>query len=469
VNDPRAISRRAFLTGSASLAAFVALDACSSGSSHASKPIKSLAPRSTTTTTVPRVAGQRPDPTKAAGTDLIPEIEHIVIVMQENHSYDSYFGMLGRGDGFTLDASGKPTASNSDAKGNAVRAFHMANTCQSHSVSQNWNSMHIQWDDGKMDGFVRSPSGPAAMGYWDGSDIPFYYGLAKTFPVCDRWFASCFGQTLPNRRFLMCGSALGTIATLPLESDVPKPKNGTMAEALNRHGISWRDYYSTLPTLYLFPSVIAGNRDKLPKIDQFFTDAAAGTLPSVCWVEPNSETETEEDPQDISLGEAFTSKVINAVMHGPKWSKTVLVLCYDEHGGYYDHVPPPPAVAPDDIKPILKPHPDEHLDGLPTNVAGDYARYGFRVPGFVVSPYARKDYVSHVVHDHTSILSLIEHKWNLPALTNRDGAADNLLDCLDLVGPPAFLTPPRLPAPKNTTGAAICTIGRPGPIPNPNG
>jgi phospholipase C len=145
------------------------------------------------------------------------------------------------------------------------------------------------------------------------------------------------------------------------------------------------------------------------------------------------------------------------VMHGPKWSKTVLVFCYDEHGGYYDHVAPPRAVAPDDIKPILKAHVGEHLDGLPANLPGDYTRLGFRVPAVIVSPYARKDYVSHVVHDHTSILSLIEHKWNLPALTRRDGAADNLLDSLDLVGPPAFLTPPRLPAPRNPTRKAICS------------
>jgi phospholipase C len=467
------MTRRAFLAGSASLAALAALDACSGDSSHRSVPTSPGAPKpaapatTTTTTTVPRRAGQRPKPTVAEGTDLMPEIEHVVILMQENHSYDSYYGMLGRGDGFTLDASGKPTNSNADAQGRALRAFHMANTCQGHGISQNWNAMHIQWNNGAMDGFVRSPSGPSAMGYWDGDDIPFYYGLANTFPLCDRWFASCFGQTLPNRRFLMCGSALGTIATLPLENDVPKPKNGTIADALNRHGISWRDYYTTLPTYYLFPPVVAANGDKLTKIDQFFVDAAAGKLPSVCWVEPNSTTETEEDPQDISLGEAFSSRVIDAVMHSPNWSKTVLIFCYDEHGGYYDHVAPPRAVVPDDIAPILKAHPGEHLDGLPANLPGDYGRYGFRVPGFIVSPYARKNYVSHVVHDHTSILSLIEHKWNLPALTNRDGAADNLLDSLDLTAPPAFLTPPKLPAPKNTTGARLCQVA--GPIPNPNG
>ena len=169
------------------------------------------------------------------------------------------------------------------------------------------------------------------------------------------------------------------------------------------------------------------------------------------------------------MGEAFVARVVNAVMHSPTWSKTVLVFCYDEHGGYYDHVPPPRAVPPDQIAPILRPHPGEHLEGLPANVPGDYARYGFRVPAVVVSPYAKKDYVSHVVHDHTSILSLVEHKWNLPALSNRDGAADNLLDTLDLTGSPRYGIPPRLPAPKNPAGVALCQPGQPGPIPNPEG
>jgi len=466
VSNRPEMSRRRFLAGSASLAALLALDACSSGSSRASRPTSSSPPSSVATSTTPttstpavaRVAGQRPDPTRAVGTDLIPEIGNVVIVMQENHSYDSYFGMLGRGDGFTLDAKGRPTASLPDAHGRQVRAFHMTSTCQQGGLSQNWNASHIQWNHGAIDGFVRSPSGAAAMGYWDGTDLPFYYGLADTFPVCDRWFASCLGQTLPNRRFLLCGSALGSINTIVFENDVPAPKNGTIVDALNRSGISWREYYTTLPSLALFPSVLASNADKIQKIDHFFTDAAAGNLPSVCLVDSNNSTETEESPQDISLGEAFTAKVVDAVMHSPNWAKTVLVFCYDEHGGYYDHVRPPNAVAPDDIAPILTVHPGEHLSGLPANVAGDYAQYGFRVPAVVVSPYARKDYVSHVVHDHTSILSLIEHKWNLPALTDRDGAADNLLDCLDLVGAPAFLTPPKLPAPKNTTGAPICTV-----------
>jgi phospholipase C len=414
------------------------------------------------------MAGQRPDLSRPEGSDLLPPIEHIVVVMQENHSYDSYFGMLPRGDGFTRDAHGHPAASNPDASGNQVRAFHMASTCQSHSVSQNWNAMHVQWNNGAMDGFVRSPSGPAAMGYWDGTDLPFYYGLASTFPVCDRWFASTFGQTYPNRRFLLCGSALGSISTIG-ETDLPQPPNGTIFESLNRNQISWRQYYTTVPSIALFIPTFQANLDKLARVDRFFADVAGGHLPSLCLVESSTTTQTEEDPQDISLGEAFVARVVNAVIQSPTWATTVLVLCYDEHGGYYDHVPPPRAVPPDDVAPILRPHPGEHTDGLPANVPGDYARYGFRVPAVVVSPYARKDYVSHVVHDHTSILSLIEHKWNLPALSDRDGAADNLLDTLDLSGSPPHGTPPTLPAPKNSTGVPICQPGEPGPIPNPAG
>ena len=468
MSDGPPMSRRRFLVAASSAGALLALEGCSGAKSGATAR-RARTPSTTTAKTARRLATQRPDLAKAEGSDLIPQIEHIVVVMQENHSYDSYFGMLGRGDGFTFDRYGKPTASNPDEQSKPVRAFHMANTCQADSLSQNWNSMHIQWNGGAMDGFVRSPSGPAAMGYWNGTDVPYYYGLANTFPVCDRWFASCFGQTYPNRRFMLCGSALGSINTIVGQGDLPQPKNGTIVEALNRNGVSWRDYYTLLPTLALFPPVFAANGDKCPKIDQFFVDAAAGQLPSVCFVESNSVTETEEKPQDISRGEAFTAGVVDAVMQSPNWSKTVLVFCYDEHGGYYDHVPPPAAVPPDDFGPILRVHPEDHLDGLPGNLPGDYARYGFRVPAVIVSPYARKNYVSHVVHDHTSILSLIEHKWNLPALTNRDGAADNLLDSLALNGDPPFLEPPTIAASKSATRAPQCTLGQPGPIPNPQG
>jgi len=231
---------------------------------------------------------------------------------------------------------------------------------------------------------------------------------------------------------------------------------------LGKHGITCTDYYTNAPSLGLYLPSLARNIHKIKKMDTFFTDAASGDLPSYALLEPDFDRQSEEDPQDISVGESFSSKVVDAVMHSPAWPSTVLILTYDEHGGYYDHVPPPAAVLPDAVPPRL----------LPGDEPFTFARYGFRVPTVIISPYARKDYVSHVVHDHTSTLSLVEHKWNLPALTNRDGAADNLLDSLDLTGAPAFLTPPALPAPRNPNpsnpiAAPICTA--PGPIPNPAG
>src|SRR4029079_2375009 len=156
---------------------------------------------------------------------------------------------------------------------------------------------------------------------------------------------------------------------------------------------------------------------------------------------------------DIQLGEAYSASIVDAVMQSPCWSSTVLLFMYDEHGGYYDHVPPPAAYAPDDIPP----------DPTVAVQPGDFQRYGPRVPAFVISPFAKRHHLSHVVHDHTSVLKLIETKFNLGALTYRDANASNLLDSLDLEGPPAFIEPPTLPAPGKL---ATCQPGTPGgPIP----
>jgi phospholipase C len=464
-----AMTRRNFLTGATAAAGGLLLGACSDNSSSSSttttRPSTTTSGRGTTTTvpqttTTARVLlpGERPDPSKPEGTDTIPEIASVVIVMMENHSYDNYLGVLGRGDGLTLDADGHPTNANAGLDGVPVQAFHMANTCQlDHQPSQNWRSSHVQWNDGKMDGFVRSDSGPVSMGYWTGDDLPFYYGLTSTFPVCDRWFASVMAQTYPNRRFLLAGTARGNLTTDFGSITDFQPPNGTIMEALGRNAIEWRDYYTDLPTVGLFLPVLEANADKVVKTEQFFADAAAGTLPPFSLVEPKYDDASEENPDDISTGESFVSQVYNAVSTGPGWGKTLLIWLYDEHGGYYDHVAPPPAVAPDEVPPRVGP-------GDPP---GLYDRYGFRVPAAIVSPYARKNYVSSVVHDHTSVLKFLEVKFNLPALTARDGAADALLDALDF-SEAAFATPPKLPDPRNPSiSVPLCTM--PGPIPNPNG
>ena len=160
----------------------------------------------------------------------------------------------------------------------------------------------------------------------------------------------------------------------------------------------------------------------------------------------------------MQFGDQFMGKVVNAVMSSPNWPPTMLIWTYDEHGGYYDHVPPPPAVPPDDIPPALKP-------GDPP---GGFDRYGFRVPSGVVSPYAKKNFVSHTVYDHTSILKTVEEKWNLPALTRRDANANSLFDMLDLQKKPAFLKPPKLPAAANPMAKAGCLSTGAGMIPPPS-
>lgn len=380
--------------------------------------------------------GTRPVPELPEGTDLLPDIDHIVVLVMENHSFDNYFGMLGRGDGFTLDGDGRPVDTNPDHEGRPVPVHHLPQTTQPiHQPCPDWNNTHIQWNGGANDGFVRSGSGPVAMGYWTGADIPFYWSLARSFPLCDRYFASTLTQTFPNRRFLQAGTARGEVKTdLPDLHEVAP--NGTIFDRLNDVGVSWKDYFGDLPEPALFPPVWFANQDKGATYEDFMKDAANGSLPSFALVTPRTDL-SEENPQDIQEGESFAAGIINAVLQSPCWPRTLMIWTYDEHGGYYDHVPPPAAVKPDDVEPRLE---DWHLPG-------SYDRLGFRVPCVVLSPFARPDHVSHVIHDHTSVLRLIETKWNLGAFTWRDANASNLLDCLDFDSPPAFLDPPVLARP----------------------
>ncbi|MGZ6994087.1 MAG: alkaline phosphatase family protein [Acidimicrobiia bacterium] len=444
------LSRRAVLKGMATLGAGAALAACGwRPGRHGFPPVRLLPP------------GSRPYPRLPEGIDTLPEIEHIVVLMMENHSYDSYFGALRcHADGFRFDRDGKPLNANPDGNGNLVRAFHMPSTCQLHALpGQDWNRSHRSWNGGRNDGFVEA-STAVAMGYWDEHDIPFYHGLASTFPLSDRWFGSVLAQTYPNRRFLMAGTAAGIVSTTVEALNAPPPPNGTIFDRFHVHGISWRNYFSDLPSAAIILKTLVDYPTNISKIDQFYADAAAGTLPSFSLVDPNFDTESEENPQDLRHGEQMAAKVINAVMHSPAWPKTLLIWTYDEHGGYYDHVPPPPAPRPDDIPPDID---------VPPDLPGAYDRYSFRVPAVMVSPFARRNYVSHVVHDHTSVLKLVETKWNLGAMTYRDANADNLLDSLDLHGRPAFLEPPVLPQPALAAGPDTCTPGDPGgPIPPPD-
>jgi phospholipase C len=442
------LSRRQFL-GGALVGASIALDGC--GSSSGSVP-----------TTVARHAvtlrqpGSLPYPDRPVGSDQVPTIKHIVVVMMENHSFDNVLGLIGRGDGLAVDRRGRPTATNPDGHGDVVHAFHMPTECQTRGIGNDWKVTHEAYADGRLDGFVTGTTAEA-MGYLTAKDLPFTCGMASTFPIADRYFCSVMAQTDPNRRYLIAGTSLGLIDdTFP----PALPPNGVIFQQLDRHGITWKDYYSSLPTLGVFlpllgePAMQAG----LARIDEFYADAAAGTLPSFSLVEPDYDRQSEEDPQDVQFGDQFLGKVVNAVLSGPGWPSTMLIWTYDEHGGYYDHVPPPVAVPPDDVPPAL----------VPGDPPGGFDRYGFRVPAGVVSPYARRDNVSHTVYDHTSILKTVEEKWNLPALTRRDANATSLFDMVDLRGEPHFLVPPQLPTPADPTLSAACLTDGAGTIPPPS-
>lgn len=407
-----------------------------------------------------RKPGSLPYPNLPAGTDTIPRIEHIVVLMMENHSYDNRLGMLRRpgANGFRLGRDGLPAATNPYANGDIQHAFRMPTTCQISTVTQEWGNSHIQYDNGRMDGFVVT-SGAESMGYWQEEDQPFYYSLAREFPIGDAYHSSVLGQTYPNRRYLLAATSIGQVNdTTPNLTDYPP--NGTIFDQLDAHGITWKDYYTDLATTELYPPLYLKNvGTKVVPIAGFFSDAAAGTLPGYCLVEPDYSTQSEENPQNIAVGEAFAASVINAVINGPAWDRTLLMWTYDEHGGYYDHVPPPAAVPPDDIGPDV-PSGQSAYDG--------FGRYGFRVPFALVSPWARRHHVSHVVYDHTSILKLVETKWNLPALTYRDANATAPLDMLDLRRP-SFAEPPPLARPLVETdpSSLACSVTGPGTIPPP--
>jgi phospholipase C len=478
----RSISRRTFLQGAVASAGTFAF---ASGEPSATNPFPAPTP------SIRRPPGSLPYPKLPAGTanDALP-FDHIVIVMQENHSFDNYFGMLPmRGqplaDGFSFDPDGLPLNDN-PVRGGRQRAFHLEGTCQPNGVTQTWDATHHQIEGGSMRGFAATDS--EAMGYFDDTDIPFYYSLANTFCIGNRYFCSVPAQTYPNRRFLYAGTASGMTATSTSTFSLPPPPNGSVMDNLSRHGVSWRSYFTDLPDLGIIPSNIERHPANFTSIAEFFVDCAAGTLANVSYVDTEmgltsdigaplsdylsklppplsekfgnlnqwveSQSGDEENPADVALGEAAVARIINAVMHSPSWPRTLLIWNYDEHGGYYDHVAPPTAIIPDAIRPTLS----------AGDVQGAYNLYGIRVPNAVVSPYSRPHAVTNVVHDHTSVIATIANKWNLPALTWRDANASDMTDYLDLASAPAFLHPPRLAAPaRSATSMGDCEL-KPPPV-----
>jgi phospholipase C len=418
--------------------------------------------------------GATPVQTLGASTPIGPNIpiDNIVVIMMENHSFDSYLGHLNQFGNRTDVESAPANASNPDtsADGGVQPWAHAAHLC-SNDTDHGWAGTHIEINGGLMNGFAQrnegtaGPTGPdggpldpvqssgaRSLWWYDQTDIPFYYQVANTFAVADHYHCAVPGPTWPNRRFLYAGTSWGgTVTDLPLvledESKYPYPSTpATVLDELEANSTSWMYYGDGLPVPALLYTdyTTRWKRDPIASIAEFMTAAKEGKLPSVAFVDPflpltgSGEEQDEHPPGDIEIGQQFVSSIVQAVMASPQWAHSAIFITHDEHGGFYDHVPPPPACVPDSIAPIL-------VDGDTTDAGFDTE--GVRVILLAVSPYSKKGYVGHHVYDHTSITRFIEARFNLPALTARDANSEPPTDLFDFTDPPAFLTPPTLMTP----------------------
>jgi phospholipase C len=297
----------------------------------------------------------------------------------------------------------------------------------------------VQWNNGACDGFIKSDSGndDYALGYYVESQLPTNSYLARNFTVCDHWFASILGPTYPNR-FYTHSAATDRISNTTTQSTM-----ATIWDSLTAAGVSANYYFSDLPFIGLYgPKYAPISR----RIDHFFVDAALGTLPSYSYLDPyflgeSQGASNDDHPHaDIRRGQNFIGRVVDALIASPAWPSTVLIVIYDEWGGFFDHVPPP--TLPDAYVPTAT---EEH------NTAG------FRVPAYVVSPFSPVGVVNSTQFDHSSILKLVEWRFGLAPLTPRDAASNDIADILDFSKPnltPAPITVPTDPGPDLCTGVA---------------
>lgn len=351
--------------------------------------------------------------------------EHVVVVMMENRSFDHFFGWL-------PGANGHQAGLNySDSSGTSHPTHYLPpdyQGCGFNDPGHSYTQGRIQYDNGKCDGFLFDGSGNDvyAIGYYGQSDLPFLGSAGPAFTVLDNYFCGIMAETYPNR-FYMHAAQTDRLTNTSATSTLP-----TIWDRLQAGGYSGRYYFSDLPFLALWGSKYV-NISK--PFAQFLADAAAGTLPNVAFVDPGfagetTDTSNDDHPHgDIRDGEAFLNKIYTAVTSSPTWSKTVLIINFDEWGGFFDHVPPPLAPIP----------PASAAAGVPDG------RLGFRVPCIVISPYARRNFIAHGQYDHTSILRMIEWRFGLPPLTVRDQTANNLAEVLNFASPevsePTFAVP----------------------------
>lgn len=460
----------------------------------------------------------------------LQSLNHIIVLAQENRSFDSYFGAMqqfwaqngfpaqafnglpqfnnppglpptnpGCDPAFPYDPTANPPLLNdcmNDANSPQVASFHYQTMCVE-NPSPSWNESHVDWNitnpvdpNPTLDGFVHTAGhdarsivppfndvdGLRAIGYYDGNDLNYYYFMASSFATSDMWFSPVMSRTPPNREYLIAATSQGHAYPLtPTSTLLTAP---IIFQSLQNAGITWKIYVppdstgcTTAQCLYKYTyiqnftygkTILNSFPQNIVPVSQFMTDAQNGTLPQFAFIEPASSTGLDEHPADtdplpgqapccsVQGGAAYVKSLVDSVMTGPSWKDSAFILTFDEFGGFYDHVAPQPTVSPDGITP------NDLLPGdICTIVTGpncDFTYTGYRVPLIVMSPYSKKNYVSHAIADTTAILKLVETRFNLLPLTARDNAQiDMSTEFFDFVNAP-WVTPPTPPA-QNRTGA----------------
>lgn len=372
--------------------------------------------------------------TSVAASDPEPRtstpIHHIIVVMQQNHTFDNYFGTYPGANGLPTDTC-MPDSLSEVAAASCITSFHI-DTYPRSDLSHGTRTFEDQYNDGHMNGFAdslyrRNQDGKLAMGYFDGNDIPYYWNLADEFVLFDRYFSSAHTGSVMNRMFWVSGRPGSEYDLIPKDGfgDIP-----TIFDRLQARDISWKFYinhynpslnYRSLKKLsYLPPQIqwvplLSFDRfldntelsSRIVDLDEYYTDLQNGTLPAVSYVLLLGGS--ERPLADLTLGQTAVRAMIQMLMASDDWDSSAFMITYDNWGGWYDHVPPPQV---------------------------DKYGYGFRVPALLISPYARKGYIDHTQLDHTSILKFIETNWGIPALAERDARANNITSAFDFSSPP---------------------------------
>jgi phospholipase C len=329
-----------------------------------------------------------------------PSLEHIIVVTMESRSFDHLLGWLPGADGKQAGVSYRDR-NGAQHSTHRLTQFH---GCGYADPNHSYEGGRQAYNSGACDGWLRADGNDLhAIGYYAAEDQPFLSRLATSWTVCDRYFAPVMAPTFPNRIIQLAGQT-DRIVSSQVPCSLP-----AIWDRLAAKNLSGR-HYGALTSSHLWGFRYAGI---IRPIAQFHSDAAAGTLPNVAFVDPDLSSVfggNYHPPDDIRNGEAFLASVYNSVIRSPAWKSALLVVTFDEWGGFFDHVAPPTAPVP----------PAERAAGNQDGLRG------FRVPTVLVSPFARRAHVTSRMYDHASILKLIETRWGLEPLTVRDTEASDL-------------------------------------------